>query len=51
MKESRRLISQKTFKQNDYNIPVVSLLSEVLDVEKIRNELHHSYINKNKKFL
>ena len=43
-----RLISQKLFKRNDYNIPVVNLLSKELDVEKLRYGLHHSYTNKNK---
>ena len=42
------MISQKPFKRNDYNIPVVNLLSEELDVEKLRYGLHHSYTNKNK---
>ena len=43
-----RFISQKPFKRNNYNIPVVSLSSEELDVEKLRYGLHHSYTNKNK---
>ena len=43
-----RLISQKPFKRNDYNIPVVNLSSEELDVEKLRYGLYHSYTNKNK---
>ena len=44
----QRLISQKPFKRNDYNILVVNLSSEELDVEKLRYGLHHSYTNKNK---
>ena len=43
-----RLISQKPFKQNDYNVPVVNVSSEELDVENLRYGLHHSYANKNK---
>ena len=42
-----RLITQKSFKRNDYNILVVSLSSEELGVGKLRYGLHHSYINKN----
>ena len=44
----QRFISQKPIKRNDYNIPVVNLWSEELDVEKLRYGLHHSYTNKNK---
>ena len=46
-KKLQKLISQKSFKWNDYNIPAVNLSSEELDVEKLRYGLHHSYANKN----
>ena len=36
----QRLISQKPFKRNDYNILVVNVSSEELDVEKLRYGLH-----------
>ena len=36
----QRLISQKPFKRNDYNILVVNVSSEELDVEKLRYGLN-----------
>ena len=47
-KKPCRLISQKPIDRDIYNIPVVSLSSNELDVSGLNYGLHQSFRNKNK---
>ena len=44
----KRLISQKTFRRNNYDISVVSFSSYDLDVRTLKYGLHDSFTDKTK---